>query len=69
MWGACLRIPLPDAAEFDSTADTTADTTADITKRAIHGNGGQPLARKSASISRFCNLRQRQKTDAGGLWF
>ena len=44
--------------------DTIADTTQSATRR----NGGQPSAKKSAYLSRFCNIRQRLETGIGGLW-
>ena len=44
------------------------DTTADTTGGATRSNGGQPSAKKSAYLSRFCNLRQRPETDDIGLW-
>src|SRR5918994_3346039 len=47
-----------------SSFDTTSDTTQNATRR----NGEQPLARKSAYLSRFCNIEQRLETGVGGLW-
>ena len=44
------------------------DTTADTTHSAIRRNGGQPLAKKSAHISRFCNVGQHAETSVGELW-
>jgi hypothetical protein len=44
--------------------DTTLDTTEGATRR----NRGQPRAKKSAYLSRFCNVRQRPETDDIGLW-
>ena len=44
--------------------DTTSDTTQNATRR----NVWQPPAKKSAYLSRFCNLQQRQETHVGGLW-
>jgi hypothetical protein len=44
------------------------DTTADITQGAIRRNSGQPRAKKSAYLSRFCNTRQHLETGIGGLW-
>jgi hypothetical protein len=44
--------------------DTTSDTTEDATPR----NGGQPPAKKSDCLSRFCNTRQHPETGVGGLW-
>jgi hypothetical protein len=44
--------------------DTTADTTQDATPR----NGGRPRAKKTAYLSRFCNVRQHLETGFGGLW-
>src|SRR5215208_4959868 len=48
--------------------DTTADTTADTTQTATHRNGGQPPAKRSAYMSRFCNVRQHLETGVSGLW-
>src|SRR5215213_6029313 len=44
------------------------DTTADITQGAIRRNSGQPRAKKSAYLSRFCNTRQHGETGVIGLW-
>jgi len=44
--------------------DTTADTTQDATR----SNCAQPRAKKSAYLSRFCNLLQPLATDDSGLW-
>jgi hypothetical protein len=44
--------------------DTTFDTTQSATRR----NVGQPSAKKSAYLSRFCNTRQRLETGVSGLW-
>jgi hypothetical protein len=40
------------------------DTTQDATRR----NSRQPSARKTAEISRFCNVRQHLEAGIGGLW-
>ena len=44
------------------------DTTSDTTQSATPRNVGQPLAKKSANLSQFCNIRQRLETGVGGLW-
>jgi hypothetical protein len=44
--------------------DTISDTTQSATRR----NGRLPPARKSAYLSRFCNVRHLLETDGGGLW-
>ena len=44
--------------------DTTFDTTQGATRR----NSERPPAKKSAYISRFCNILQRPETHVGGLW-
>jgi len=44
------------------------DTTSDTTQGAIRRNTGQRSAKKSAYLSRFCNIRQRLETRVGGLW-
>jgi hypothetical protein len=44
------------------------DTTADTTQSATPRNSRQPSAKKSAYLSRFCNIRQRLETGDIGLW-
>jgi hypothetical protein len=40
----------------------------DTTERAIRRNSEQPRAKKSAYLSRFCNLPQHSETGDSGLW-
>jgi hypothetical protein len=44
--------------------DTTSDTTEDATYRNVE----QPPARKSAYLSRFCNMQQPLEAGVGGMW-
>src|SRR5215218_8150275 len=44
------------------------DTTTDTTQSATRSNGGQPPARESAWISRYCNPQQPVATDVVRLW-
>ncbi len=44
------------------------DTTSDIIQDATRRNEEHPEAKKSAYLSRFCDLRQRQETRVCGLW-
>jgi hypothetical protein len=50
--------------EYEDAINSTSDTTQSATRR----NSGQPSARKSAYLSRFCNLPQLSATGVGGLW-
>jgi hypothetical protein len=58
-----LATPSP-ATRKDRSFDTIADTTQSATRR----NSGQLSARKSAYLSRLCNIRQPLETGVGGLW-
>jgi len=59
-----VRQEPPGSGERRITIDTTSDTT----QRAMRRNSGQPPAKKTAYLSRFCNVRQRSETDDIGLW-
>jgi hypothetical protein len=50
--------------EYEDDIDTTVDTTQGATR----SDGGQPRAKKSAYIRRFCNFWQHPETDVVGLW-
>jgi hypothetical protein len=54
--------------ENETPTVKVVDTTSDTTEGATPRNSGQPPAKKSAYLSRFCNVRQHKETGVGGLW-
>jgi hypothetical protein len=54
--------------ENETPTVKVVDTSSDTTESATPRNNGQSQAKKSAYLSRLCNIRQRLETRVGGLW-